>query len=101
GCAILGRTALDHVGNVDVATLQAHRRDHVVEKLPGAPHERLALLVLVGAWPFAHEHDLGIDIAHAENDVLATFVQTATSAVADVLANELQCRRFLPNHWEW
>src|SRR6185312_11318518 len=63
------RAALDHVGNVNILAAQAHGRNHVVEQLAGAAHEGQPLLVFVGPRTFAHEHQVGVLVAGAENDV--------------------------------
>ncbi len=89
--AIAGRTAFHDVGDVDILAANAHGFDHVVEQLSGAAHEGLALRVFVGAGAFAHEHQVGARIAHAEDDLLAALlVQFAAGAVAEVFANEFE-----------
>ena len=90
GGAIAGRTALDHVGDVDLFALQAHGRDHVVEQLPGAAHERQSLRVFVGAGAFADEHQARVGRAVGKHDLVAALVQGAARAVADVFADEAQ-----------
>src|SRR5207247_2169863 len=40
-----------------------------VEQLSRPPDERQALLVLLGAGPFADEHEIGVGVAHAEHDL--------------------------------
>ena len=78
-----GRTALHDVRDIDIFAADAHGFDHVVQQLAGAAHEGLALRVFVGTRAFAHEHQVGIWITHAEDDLLASlFVQLAASAVA-------------------
>ena len=56
--AVLGRAALDHVGDVDVGAGQADLAQEFRQQLAGRSHERLALLVLVKARSLAHEHQL-------------------------------------------
>ena len=90
GLAILGRTALHHVRDVDVLALHAHRLDHLVEQLSGAPNEGLALGVFVRSRAFAHDHQLGAGIAYAEDDVLPSLVQDAARAIANVFADGAQ-----------
>ena len=89
--AVSRRTALDDVRNVNILTPQAHGLDHVIEQLPGAAHEGLALLVFVCARSFTNEHQLSFRVADPEDDLFASlFVQTAARAVAKILANQTQ-----------
>src|SRR3954470_18965952 len=67
--AVPGRAALEDVRHKDLAPRQADLAEQGVEELPGAPHERLALLVLGGAGGLADEHQVGVGVAHAEDDV--------------------------------
>ena len=92
GRAVARRTALHDVGDVNLFALQAHGGDHVVEQLSGAPDERQALRVFVCARPFADEHQLGVRIAGAEDDLLAAeLAQLATLAIgADFVGDDLQ-----------
>ena len=91
GSTVSGRTALDDVRDVDLLAAQAHGFDHVGEELPGASDERFALLVLVGAGGFADKHQVGLRIADAEDDLLASLlVKHAASAVAEVVANDVK-----------
>src|SRR5207247_1907491 len=41
------------------------------QELSGGAHERLPLLVLVVAGPFADEHHVGVRVPHAEHDLRA------------------------------
>ena len=89
--AIARRTALNDVRDVDLFAAQAHGLDHVVEQLPGAAHERLALLIFVRARRFADEHQVGLRIADSENNLLAALlVQSAAGAVANVFADKAE-----------
>src|SRR5262245_56172399 len=65
GIAIVRRTALEHVGDVDVLAAQTDRLDDFREKLAGAPDERLALNVFVRPGGLADEHQIRVGIAHA------------------------------------
>ena len=81
GIAVARRPALDHVGDVDVFALQPDRLDDLRQQLPRAADERLALDVFVGARRLADEHQVGVRIADAEDDLLASErVQLAAGA---------------------
>ena len=89
--AIARRAALHDVRDVDLLARDPHRFDHVVEQLPGAPHEGLALRVFIGARPLADEHQLGGWIAHAKHNLLPPLLmKRAARAVAQVFADDLQ-----------
>ena len=88
--AIARRTALDHIGDIDLLALETHGRNHVVEQLPGAAHKGQSLRVLVGSGPFAHKHQPRRWRAVGKDDRVAAFVQRAARAVADLVANKLE-----------
>ena len=96
--AVPRRPALDDVRDVDFFAPQAHGFDHVVEQLSGAADERFALLVFVGARRFADEHQLGMRIAHAEDNLLAPLLgQAAAGAVADIFADSAKGQDWIGN----
>ena len=88
--AIFRRAALHHVGDVDVVALQAHGLDHLRQQLSGAADKGNALHVFVVPGPFADEDQLGVRIAHAEDDLVAVAVQLAARAVAQVGGDALE-----------
>ena len=55
---VLGRTALYHVGDIDLGTVQMDDLQHIVQQLTGPAHKGDALLVLVLTGAFTDEHDL-------------------------------------------
>ena len=67
--AVRGRTALQHVGDVDVLPAKADLAEHAREQLSGGADERLPLLVLVEPRRLPDEHQVGVWIAHAEHDL--------------------------------
>src|ERR1035437_1014161 len=89
--AILRRTALHHVGDVNIlaeeldAFLLRRVFDHLGEQLSGAADEGDALRVLIGAGAFADEDQRGLWIANAEDDLIAAFGEAATATIAHVL----------------
>ncbi len=59
--------------------------------MTGAADEGLALLVFIGAGAFADEHEFGVRIADAEDDLLASLlVQRTACAVAEIYADEFE-----------
>src|SRR6266511_1744226 len=68
--SIAGRTAFDHVCDVDISACEADRLDDFREQLTGAADERLPLLVFVRARRFADEHQIGVWIADTEHHLL-------------------------------
>ena len=89
--AIAGRAAFHDVGDVDILAADAHGFDHVVEQLSGATDEGLALCVFVGSGAFADEHQVGVRIADAEDNLLAALlVKLAAGTVAEIFANEFK-----------
>ena len=79
--AVFGRTALEHVGDVDLVAAEAHALgDHVGQELAGAADERLALTVFVGARGLADEHQPGLGRPGAENCLGARLGQVSTLA---------------------
>ena len=68
GVAVVGRAALDHVGDVDPAAVDADLLQHQpVEELARPAHERLPLQVLVTTGSLADEHQVGGRVADAEH----------------------------------
>src|SRR5271170_74118 len=91
GDAVLRRTALDDVGDVDLSAFQAHGGNHVVEELAGAAYEGKALHVFVCARAFADEHEAGVGVAIAEDDgVPALKSEWAAGAISNVFADGLE-----------
>src|SRR5262245_33028526 len=91
GVAVLRRTALDDVRNVDVVAPEPDRLDDLRQQLAGAADERLALDVFVAARRLADEHQVGVRIADTEHDLRASEpMQLAPRAIADVRANSRQ-----------
>src|ERR1700722_6907768 len=85
--AIFRRATFDDVADVDVFALQAHRFDHLRQKLSGAADEREALHVFIVTWAFADKDELGFGIAVAEDDFVSSFVELAASAFAEIGSN--------------
>ena len=76
GVAVLGRAALDDVGDIAVGgTVEVDGKEVFVQQLAAASHEGQALLVLALAGALAHEEHLGILHALPEHHVVPGGVQ--------------------------
>src|SRR5690606_13337455 len=72
GVEVARRAALDDVADVAAVPGEAELLEHeLVEELARAPDERLAEAVLLGAGALAHEEEVGLGVAHAEDDLRA------------------------------
>ena len=80
--AVSGRTALDHVGDVDLVAREARVAKKRIELVTGGADERLSPQIFVPSGPLAHEHHAGAGIAHAEHQVRARGAERAQLAVA-------------------
>ena len=81
GVPVVGRPALDNVGDVDVGVpVQIHGGQHLVQQLAAPAHKGLPLQILVFPGAFPHEHHLGLGVAHAEHHVVARLAQGALLA---------------------
>src|SRR4051812_38019425 len=67
--AVPRRTALEDVRDEHLAALDADLLEQLVEEAARATDERLALEVLVAARRLAHEHQVGVRVAHPEDEV--------------------------------
>ena len=79
--AVLGRAALDDVGDIHRLPLQADHGQHVVQELSGRAHEGQTLLVLIGAGAFTDEQHFCVGAACAEDHVLPRVRQGAGTAL--------------------
>jgi len=52
-----------------VAAVEADRRQHLVQQLPGPSDEGQALAIFVGARRLADDHDVGVGIAVGEDEL--------------------------------
>ena len=70
--AVAGWPTLDHVRDVHLIAFQVDRFDDLRQQLTGSAHERFALPIFVRARRFSDEHQIGVWVAHAEDDLRAT-----------------------------
>jgi hypothetical protein len=92
-CAVVGRAALHDVADVDTVAAVTHRGDHTVEQLACSADEREALLVLVKAWAFAYEDEVGIRGPSGEDAVGSASAQLAAGALGSFLGEHLEAGR--------
>ncbi len=78
--AVVGRAALQNVGDVDLLALHPHRLDDLGEKLPRAADESQTLNVLFVARGLPHEQEVGGRAALPEHDVGPTARELAPRA---------------------
>ncbi len=69
------RTTLEDIQDVDIFSLHLARFDNAREQLASSPHERLALLVLVGSRRLPQETKPGHRVADAEHRLRAVVDQ--------------------------
>ena len=70
GIAVMGRTAFDDVGDIDVlSAVEVNGKQHLVEELSGSADKGLTLQILLFARSFADEHDARLRLSDAEYDV--------------------------------
>ncbi len=82
--AVAGRAALQDVRHIDLVALEADPGEQLVEELPRLADERLALLILVVAGRLADEHQVGVRITDAEDDLRPALGQPAVRAAGDL-----------------
>ena len=81
--AVAGRAPVDDVGDLHAAAVEADRRQHAVEQLPGAADKGLADAVLVGARRLADDHDRRGRVAVDEDGVGRGALQRAAVEAGD------------------
>ena len=81
GVPVLGRAALDDVGDVDVfRPVQVDDGEHLIQQLAAPAHEGLTLQVLVLPGALPHEQDLRVPDPHPEHHMGAGVRQRALLA---------------------
>ena len=103
GSRFPGRTALEHVRDVDVIALQPDPREQLHEQLAGCADERHALLVLVEARRLTDEHEIRGRRARSEHDLRPRRARAAARAAGDLPPNSasvqlLNDRSHSPRH---
>ena len=86
GIPVLGRAALDHIGDVDVPLAgEAGVLQHLIHQLVAAPHKGLPLEVLVFPGAFAYQHDFCPWGAYAKHHVVPGGAKAAALALQHLL----------------
>ena len=88
--AVVGRAALEDVGDVDLLARHADGREQLLEQLAGLAYERPALLVLVVAGRLSHEHQVGAGVSLAEHGLGARGPERAPGAALDLLTEGVE-----------
>ena len=88
--AVVGRPALDDVGDEHVLAPPADRGEELDQEVAGPADEWPALPVLVEARPLADEDDLGLGVALARDGLGPRLVETAVRAGADLGGDRLE-----------
>jgi hypothetical protein len=88
--AVVGRPALQGVGDEHIAPLHADLPEQLLQQLPCLSYERQALKVLVGSRCLADEHQLCVGVPGAEDDVRARLMQLAGDAAPSLCVDGLQ-----------
>jgi hypothetical protein len=74
------RTALDHVRDVGLFSLEPGLLEKTVEQVPRSSDERLPLLILVGPRSFTDDQDVGVGVPGTEDDVGSGLVKKTQGA---------------------
>ena len=77
---VLRRSALENVRNHDVGALEADAAEQLVEQLARLADERDALLILVETGRLTDEHEVGVRVAGAEDNLRSSLREGTTRA---------------------
>ena len=87
---VAGRTALEHIADVNILPGERHGRNHLRQQLPRFADKRLTLEVLIPAGRLTDEEHPCRGTARAENDMCPAFAKLAAAAIAEVSADIFQ-----------
>ena len=83
---VLGRTALDNIGDIAILTaIKVDDTEHIIKELSGSAHKRLTLQVLLLSRTFANEQNIRLRIAHTEHHIMPCGTKGTASAVHTAL----------------
>ena len=66
---VMRRTAFDHVGDIDLRSVQVDQFEHGVQQFSGRTYEGDTLQIFLLTGTFSDEQDLGIGVPDSENQV--------------------------------
>src|SRR5450756_432426 len=84
--AVVGRPALEHVGDEHLLAREPNGGEQLLQQLAGLAYEGSALLVLVVPRRLAHEHEVAGGVAFSGHGLCAGGVQLAEGARLDLRA---------------
>ena len=67
--AVAGRTALDHIANINHFPGKMHGPDDFAQQLAGGPHKGVPGSIFIKPGSFAHEHQPGVRRPLPEHDM--------------------------------
>ena len=85
--AVARRPAPQYVGDPDLVAAHVDLLEQLGQQRPGTTDERQPLAILLGARRLADEHQLGVGVAAAEDDVGASLSQRALRAHRGLLVD--------------
>jgi hypothetical protein len=89
------RTTLEYVRDIHRFPAEPHRSNDFRKKLTGFPNERFCLDVFIHAGSFADEHQAGIDVTHAKDNVFTGRSQVLTFHAGQGAATQIgECGEF-------
>src|SRR5947209_11311877 len=82
----------DHIGDVDLVSLQTGFTQQLFQEAPGRPNEGAALLVFIETRRLAHEHNLRAHGAFTGNRLVGHRVQLAPCTYSNLLFQSFESR---------
>ncbi len=80
GIPVVGRSALEHIGNEHLLASETNAAQHRIEQTAGTTHEGFALLVFVGTGCLANHQPLRLSVTYAKHRAVPALVQLALDA---------------------
>ena len=83
--AVIGRPALQNVGNVYLATGKSDRLHDFIQELPCPSHEGFARPVLICARCLTNHHQIGIRVTDPENRIRSSLIERSKNCVGYIV----------------
>jgi hypothetical protein len=93
----MGRTTLDHIGDVDLFPVQIDQFEHGVQKFPGGPDEGNTLQIFLFTGTFSDQQYFRMWISDSENQICPFSRKAAAGASGTGLADLIHFHRFHQN----